>query len=205
MIVHKSFAHGWFYHYRFHKPKTESLCIKKLCALKDYLHDVVDNCPNDHFLKGPRSSSLRFNLDLDIKKVKGHEVCSLAENGLEEKRFGTAHTNVEMFMLQNDDKTISIEIPIWLLDNELKNYQNIFQTKDVLTGHIDILRVEDGNVWIWDYKPNANKEKYASTQVNFYALMLSKRTGIPFEKFRCGYFDSELAFVFKPKEEILIK
>ena len=68
-----------------------------------------------------------------------------------------------------------------------------------MTGHIDILRVDDDKVWIWDYKPNAHKEKFASTQVFFYALMLSKRTSIPLENFRCGYFDSSYAYLFKPE------
>ena len=200
MIVHKSFKHGWFYHYRYHKPKTESLCNHKFVPLKNFLHDVVTDCPDSYFSSGPRGSALKFNLDVDPKKIKGHEVSHLAEAGLESARFNTAHTNVEMFMLQNDTKTVSIEIPMWLMDTEHPNYHSLFETKDVLTGHIDILRVEDGNIWIWDYKPNAHKEKYASTQVSFYAYMLSKRTGIPIDKFRCGYFDSDLAFVFKPQK-----
>ena len=54
-------------------------------------------------------------------------------------------------------------------------------------------------MWVWDYKPNAQKEKYAKCQTLFYAIMLSKRTGIPLERFRCGYFDEKTAFVFKPE------
>ncbi|MBU4503046.1 MAG: PD-(D/E)XK nuclease family protein [Nanoarchaeota archaeon] len=72
-----------------------------------------------------------------------------------------------------------------------------------MTGHIDILRIEDEKIWVWDYKPNAHKEKYASTQTYFYALMLSKRTGIPLDDFRCGYFDQNHAFAFKPEEKII--
>jgi hypothetical protein len=199
MIVHKSFKHGWFYHYRIHVPKTEDLCNHKFGSLRNYLHDVKDNCPDAYFQSGPRSSAIKRAMDVDLKKIRGHEVCGLAEAGLERNNYSTAHSNVQMFMLQNDNKTISIEVPIWLLDTEHPQYQQIFQSSEVLTGHIDALRIEDGHVWIWDYKPNAHKEKYASTQVNFYALMLSKRTGIPLEMFKCGYFDDEHAFVFKPK------
>jgi len=198
MIIHKSFKHGWFYHYRVHLPKTESLCNNGFSVLKDYLLDVKDNCPDDYFQKGPRGSALRMHLDVDIKKISGHEISELARLGLESEKFKTAHSNVQMFMLQNDNNTISIEVPIWLLDKELPNYVQLFDSHDPLTGHIDALRVEDGNIWVWDYKPNAAKEKYASTQTNFYALMLSQRTGIPITKFRCGYFDDVHAFVFKP-------
>jgi hypothetical protein len=198
MIVHKSFKHGWFYHYRVHVPKTQALCNHKYSTLQNYLLDVKDNCPDDYFQKGPRGSGLKIGLDVDMKKIKGHEVSELARLGLESAKFNTAHTNVQMFMLQNDNKTISIEVPIWLMESEFDGYSSLFNSTDPLTGHIDALRIEDGNVWVWDYKPNAVKEKYASTQTNFYAIMLSRRTGIPFEKFRCGYFDDKDAFVFKP-------
>jgi ATP-dependent exoDNAse (exonuclease V) beta subunit len=146
-----------------------------------------------------------MKFDIDLKQIEGHEVCELARKGLELDKFNSAHTNVQMFMLQNDDNTISIEVPIWLLEHELPDYEAILSSKDALTGHIDALRVEDGKVWVWDYKPHASKEKYASTQVNFYALMLSQRTGIPMERFRCGYFDDELAFVFKPLSNGVLK
>ncbi|GIU69395.1 MAG: hypothetical protein KatS3mg002_0631 [Candidatus Woesearchaeota archaeon] len=198
MILHKSFKHGWFYHYRVHIPKTESLCYN-LQSLKEYLLQVRNNCPDEYFQYGPRSSRLKMNLDLDLKLIKGHEVSELAYLGLKNARFKTAHSNVQMFMLQNDDKTISIEVPIWLLSDELSNYENILMTKEPLTGHIDVLRIEDNKIWIWDYKPNARREKYASIQTNFYALMLSKRTGLPLDIFRCGYFDEKDAFIFRPK------
>ncbi|MGV8150432.1 MAG: PD-(D/E)XK nuclease family protein [Candidatus Woesearchaeota archaeon] len=179
-------------------PKAESLCSNGFSSLKNYLVDVRDNCPDEYFQKGPRGSGLKFNLDLDIRHVKGHEVSELARLGLADPKFKTAHSNVQMFMLQNDNNTISIEVPIWLLDKELPSYMQLFDSTDPLTGHIDALRIEDDKVWIWDYKPNARKEKFASTQTNFYALMLSKRTGVPLEKFRCGYFDDEDAYVFRP-------
>jgi len=205
MIIHKSLMHGWWYHYRIHDPKTTKLCIKDLSSMKKYLHDVMEECPDEYFSKGPRSSQLRLKFDIDVKEIEGHEVCELARKGLELDKFNTAHTNVQMFMLQNDNKTIGMEVPIWILADELPDYESLLDSKEALTGHIDALRIEDGKVWVWDYKPNAHKEKYASTQVNFYALMLSQRTGIPIEKFRCGYFDDELAFVFKPVENSVLK
>ena len=204
-IVHKSFKHGWWYHYRIHAPKSKQLCSDDLSSMDKYLHEVMKDCPEEYFNKGPRSSQLRMKFDIELVKIKGHEVCELARHGLEQDRYETAHTNVQMFMLQNDNKTISIEVPIWLFESELPNYKDFFNSSDVLTGHIDALRIEDGLVWVWDYKPNAHKEKYATTQTNFYALMLSQRTGIPITKFRCGYFDDEHAFVFKPLNRDVLK
>jgi len=146
-----------------------------------------------------------MKFDINLVKIKGHEVCELARQGLELDQYNTAHTNVQMFMLSNDDKTISIEVPIWMLESELPNYCDFFNCTDALTGHIDALRIEDGLVWVWDYKPNAHREKYATTQTNFYALMLSQRTGIPIDQFRCGYFDDDHAFIFKPLNRDVLK
>jgi hypothetical protein len=204
-ILHKSLKHGWWYHYRIHDPKTKQLCSKGLSSMNTYLHQVLEKCPDEYFATGPRSSSLKMRFDVELVKTKCHEVCELAAQGLEQDRYTTAHTNVQMFMLQNDDKTISIEIPIWIKPEELPNYDDFFHSQDVLTGHIDALRIEDNLVWVWDYKPNAHKEKYATTQTNFYAIMLSQRTGIPIEKFRCGYFDDEHAFIFKPLAKTVLK
>ena len=204
-ILHKSLKHGWWYHYRVHDPKTRQLCCKGLSSIDTYLHQVLDKCPDEYFASGPRSSSLKMKFEVELAKTRGHEVCELAVQGLEQDRFGTAHTNVQMFMLQHDNKTISIEVPIWIMPDELPHYNDFFNSKDTLTGHIDALRIEDDLVWVWDYKPNAHREKYASTQTNFYAIMLSQRTGIPIEKFRCGYFDDEQAFIFKPISKTVLK
>jgi len=140
-------------------------------------------------------------MPLDIIEITGHEVSNLAMWGLKENhsRFSQAHPRVQSFMLENDSKTIAMEVPIWLEHHEIDDFTNLFKTFQPLTGHIDILRVDDDKVWIWDYKPNAHKEKFASTQVFFYALMLSRRTSIPLENFRCGYFDTSYAYLFKPE------
>ena len=87
------------------------------------------------------------------------------------------------------------------MPSELPNYKRIFNSDEPLTGHIDVLQIEDDKIWVWDYKPNAQLEKYATTQTFFYALMLSKRTGIPLDNFRCGYFDENVAYLFKPDED----
>lgn len=199
VIKHQSFKHGWFYHYRVHLLKTQELCIKGLEPLKDYLNSLFNNCPDDYFNIGPRSSELKFNLNFNIKKITNHEVCSLADIGLNLDEYKTAHSKVQIFMLQNDNKTLAVEVPLWLLPNELEFAKQHLNYNQPLTGHIDALRIEDSKIWIWDFKPNAHKEKYASTQVYFYALMLSKRTNIPLDNFMCGYFDEKLAYIFKPE------
>jgi len=201
LIKKVSFKHGWYYFYRVHEPKTAELCesYPELC---NYLEDMFENCPHEYFKLEPRSSKLKFKLNnLDLVPADNHEVCELTKQGLieNETRFKGGHSKVQLFMLENDPNTIAIEVPLWLQPEEIEIYEKLFQSKNPLTGHIDLVRIEEDKIWIWDYKPNASKEKYASTQVYFYALMLSKRTGIPLEKFRCGYFDSANCYIFKPE------
>ncbi|MFH1593058.1 MAG: PD-(D/E)XK nuclease family protein [Candidatus Woesearchaeota archaeon] len=198
---------GGLYVYRVHNEKVGKLCSGDFGPLKDYLHSMLNKCPNEYFNGGPRGSCLRFNLVENAVEVAGHEVSTLTRYGLDvnKDRFKDRHSKVQAFMLENDQSTLAMEIPIWLMPNELVGYKTLFKCDDVLTGHIDILRVEGDKIWVWDYKPNANKEKYATTQTFFYAYMLSKRTGISLDNFRCGYFDHNFAYVYRPERELLLK
>ena len=204
VIVHKSFDHkGGFYHYRVHIANVEKLCNNGFSPLKDYLEKMFNECPDDYFHKGPRSSSLKFKLEgLNLMKVKGHEAIHFAEHGLNEnnERFSTNHTKVQMFFMEKDEKSVAVEVPLWFMPEEAEFYNEIFKTSEPLTGHIDLVRIEDGKIWVWDYKPKARLEKFAATQVYFYALMLSARTGIDLENFRCGYFDAQDCYAFIPSE-----
>ena len=201
-IIHKSFAHGWFYHYNIHSKKARDLC-RNYPSLHQYLHDVLEHCPSEPFLTGPRSSKVRSTIPVQPVMIVGHELSSLAKQGLAQSRFKSAHMNVQMWMLQHDAKTVSIETPLWLEDGEDAAIQQFLGVQGPLSGHIDALRIDDNRIWIWDYKPRAQKERYASLQTYLYALMLSHRTGIGLENFRCGYFDQDVAFVFEPRREFL--
>ena len=202
-LMHK----GGTYQYRLHNKKLNDLALN-YPSLTWYLNKVFEKCPDDYFFKGPRSSMLKFKLsNSNIHQIIGHEINDLCNTGLKinEDRYKTGHSKVQVFMLENDDKTIAVEIPIWIKKDELDNFNGMFNSDEPLTGHIDILRIEDGKIWVWDYKPRAFDEKYAATQVFFYSLMLSKRTSIPLSNFRCGYFDERYAFIFKPELKNLIK
>lgn len=206
MIKKTAFKHGWWYHYRIHNRKCSYLLEDSLSTLKEYLEDVFDNCPHDYFLDGPRGSRLRFQLgSLNIKQKRNTEISKMAKYGLEvnDERYTSNHMKVQVFMLEHDKQTIAIEVPVWLEPEEFGSFKKHLGSKLPLTGHIDLLRLEGGKIWVWDYKPSAKNEKYAATQTYFYALMLSKRTGIPLNKFRCGWFDSYNSFSFKPERKSL--
>ncbi len=203
MIKHKSFSHGWWYHYRLHEDKSERLCDNGLAPLKLFLDDVFTNCPDEKFLTGPRSSKLRVPLIADVKDARGHEVCSLAKRA-HAPRTMSRHSTVEMHMLERDTKSLAVEVPLWL-DMHEHELMTHCDEPGPLSGHIDVLRVDDGKVWVWDYKPNAAKEKHAALQVYAYAVMLSQRTNLPLDSFRCGWFDEKDAFLFDPKTARLVR
>ncbi len=199
MLKHTSFKHGWFYHYRIHINKTEELCTNYQ-TLYSYLYEMFDKCPNEYFNSGPRSSALRMDLGIPLENEVNHKVCLLAKEGLTLNEYKTPHSNVQMFMLNFDKHTLGIEVPIWLMPHEFDGFLEFFKEDFPLTGHIDVLQIKDGKIWIWDYKPKAHLEKYAKTQTYFYALMLSKRTNIPLSNFMCGYFDNKQAYTFNPSD-----
>lgn len=193
---------GGFYFYRLHDLKIDKLC-KNFPSLKNYFDEMFKNCPNSYFNSGPRSSALTFKLkNSNLIQIQGHEISALVKVALKEnkERFSNGHSKVQVFLLENDDKTIANEIPIWMKENELADFKKLFKTTEPLTGHIDLLRIDNKKIWIWDYKPYAQQERFAATQVYFYALMLAKRTELDLKNFRCGYFDQNYAFMFKPEE-----
>ena len=196
MIEHVSLDHGWYYFYRVNKEKINQLPI----SLQNFLNDMLENCPDEKFKTGPRSSKLRFNLGIEPTEVDTHPVVRMAEEGLNWGHYKTAHSNVQMHMMHNDPQSFAVEAPIWL--EEPEKPKDMFEPGP-LSGHIDLLRFEDNKIWIWDFKPKAAKEKYATTQTFFYALMLSKRSGLPIENFMCGYFDEKTSYIFKPEPKIL--
>lgn len=67
----------------------------------------------------------------------------------------------------------------------------------LITGHIDLLQVRNGQIHILDYKPKAAKEKPIE-QLTMYALALSRLTGLRVYDFKCAWFDEKDYFEFFP-------
>lgn len=197
MIKSKAYRHGQTYYYKVDFDKLNKKSFSHKRKLRKYFYNILKRCPDHKFSDGPRSSSLKLKFDFDLSRVK-KDVSMLARMGLESNYYGNGHMNVQMFMLAYDKTTVAMEVPVWLDKQELDWYKTVFGSDKSLSGHIDIVRVEGDKVWIWDYKPNAHREKFADTQTYLYALMLSRRTKIPLKHFRCGYFDDKNVFVFNP-------
>ena len=203
-IIHTSFKHGWFYHYRINLANMENNCNNGFSGLRSYLARVFEMCPDEKFESGPRSSALKFPVHTQITEDDRHILCQQTATALDTMdEYKTAHSKVQVYMLKNDKNAISIETPIWIDSCEYPRFNDFFGCEGALSGHIDLLKVLKDRIQVLDYKPKACKEKYAATQTYFYALMLATRTGIPLEKFECGYFDDETSYFFNPSTTVL--
>ena len=86
------------------------------------------------------------------------------------------------------------------IDNSLKieNCElKINELPKLITGHIDILQIRNGQIHILDYKPNAEKERPIE-QLTLYAMALSRLTGLRLFEFKCAWFDEKDYFEFYP-------
>ena len=119
-------------------------------------------------------------------------------------------------MIANDSVTVATEVPIYLKREDLAHMQTqlgfevYLKEKDkemrlagecelpkLITGHIDFVQIRNGSIHILDYKPNAEKERPIE-QLTFYALALSRLTGLRLFEFKCAWFDEKNYFEFFP-------
>ena len=76
-------------------------------------------------------------------------------------------------------------------------FEIIGDLPELITGHIDILQIRNGQIHILDFKPKAEKEKPIE-QLTLYAMALSRLTGLRLFEFKCAWFDEKDYFEFFP-------
>ena len=196
-----SINHKQIYNLRTHGDKLARLA-GPFPSLVSFLEQMHEDCPPEPFFSGPRSSSIHAGPLPVYDQPKTHLRCEQTLQGLQDNadRFKERHEQVQVYMLENDDCTVAMEVPLWIDYQEAGVFQTLMTSDQFLSGHVDVLAIEDGRVWIWDYKPNAYKERWVHVQLSAYALMLSHRTGISLENIRCGYFDDQLCRTFAPRQ-----
>ena len=191
VVFTSCFKHqGLEYVFKYHRAKIERYAIG-YPGLVEYIKRFEQGCPENMFEGGERCSQIK--LDVDIGKFGSKtQACSLAElalHAVEDNR--KRHDMVEEFMLINDTATVACEVPVWFWDKKM----------DInISGHIDLLQIRQGKIYVLDYKPKAsmeNEQKVAS-QLYLYARGLSFRTGITLKVFRCAWFDKSDYYEFSP-------
>lgn len=160
----------------------------------------------------------KFNF---ANKLAGFVLQAVTENKLR-------HEALQKFMLVNDSCTVATEVPVYIRREDIEYLENVLKFKvldedglvfkgekaksprrnrlnaktnsargRLLTGHVDIVQIRNHCVHLLDYKPNAAKERPIE-QLTWYALALSRLTGLRLFEFKCGWFDEKDYFEFYP-------
>ncbi|MEX2013426.1 MAG: Hint domain-containing protein, partial [Parcubacteria group bacterium] len=216
-------AHRQLYRFRYHRAKIvlmlEEFKNRNLYPLKEYLDAVSTETPHQYFQDGERMSEIRSKFDKAGMIVRGKKnfanklaqfvLQSVAENK-------QRHEELQRFMIANDSCTVATEVPVYIRKEDIEHMENVLKFKisddgliemkgqkekqkmpRLLTGHIDIVQVRNGSIHLLDYKPKAEKEKPIE-QLTWYAMALSRLTGLRLYNFVCGWFDEKEYFQFYP-------
>lgn len=216
-------AHRQLYRFRYHRAKTalmlEEFGNRHLFRLKEYLDAVSSETPHQYFQDGERMSEVRSKFDTAdmIVKSKTNYANHLAAFVLQSVADNKArHEAVQRFFLANDSVTVATEVPVYIRKEDIEHMENTLNFKitddgmikikgrksqekmpHLLTGHIDLVQIRNGQAYILDYKPKAAKE-HPIEQLTWYALALSRLTGLRLFNFTCAWFDEHGYYQFYP-------
>lgn len=212
MTVLETLAHQQLYQFRFHRAKCDLIIREDIKhshfgPVREFLEMVPSDCPHQHFTdkKALRASEapLTFSKTQMIVRAKQNYANQLAQFVLQsvKNRF-VRHQALQKFMLFNDSVTIATEVPVYIEKEDLEHMQTqlgfeISALPRLITGHIDILQIRNGQVHILDYKPKAEKVRPIE-QLTLYAMALSRLTGLRLFEFKCAWFDEKNYFEFFP-------
>lgn len=180
--------------------------------LKEYLVMIPAECPHHYFQQGLRASEapLTFSKKQMIVRAKqnyANRLCQFALQAVKDRKL--RHEVIQTFMLMNDSVTVATEVPVYITRDDLSHLTTqlgfkIFRKKSgqrsrpdleeladlaelppLITGHIDLLQIRNGQIHILDYKPQAAKARPIE-QLTLYAMALSRLTGLRLLEFKCA-------------------
>ncbi|MFH1428405.1 MAG: PD-(D/E)XK nuclease family protein [Candidatus Margulisiibacteriota bacterium] len=214
IFVESQLFHGQIYRFKYHRAKTElilddSFKHNKYHPLREYLELVTAECPHQIF----KESTLRASEYKNIFNLDGVKITPKDNYAVKNSRFvlqavannKLRHEVLQEFMLVNDSVTVATEVPVLLDKEDLLHYKCILgfnvplsiADDERITGHIDLVQIRNGLIYIMDFKPGAKKEKPIE-QLTIYALALSRLTGLRLYHFACAWFDDENYYEFFP-------
>ncbi len=217
-------AHRQTYRFRYHRAKLSLILDdfrhRKFERLREYLESVSAETPHRYFQEGDRISETkqRFNYDgvyLRAKENYATKIAHFVLQAVKENKF--RHEALQRFMIATDSVTVASEVPVYITGEDMEHLQRALgfeiagfeewkkeRKRILITGHIDFLHVRNGQVHILDYKPNAEKERPIE-QLTWYALALSRLTGLRLYEFVCAWFDDKNYFEFYPLHVVMKK
>jgi len=221
IVISATLAHQQLFRYHFHRAKCELIIEddfkhRRFGPLQEFLEMVPVECPHQYFNTGLRASEtpISFSKKQMIVRAKKNHANKLCQFALQSAKDRTArHEALQKFMLANDSVTVATEVPVYLTRDDLGHmrtqlgfemYQkktmeeyNLKQLPKLITGHIDILQIRNGQIHLLDYKPNAERQRPIE-QLTLYAMALSRLTGLRMFEFKCAWFDEKDYFEFYP-------
>jgi transposase-like protein len=199
----------------------------RFAPLADFLERAHRECPHELFRRedGARSSQLAptfFSLDRLTVIEKQNAATDTA--ALIIPSVGSnydRHSRLQRFMLINDSTTVAVEVPIFLLEDDIAALEDYYAVAIVpkdpvhrarpalghkprfITGHIDFLQVRNGAIHLLDYKPDARTDKPIA-QLVAYALSLTRLVpGLTLSDIRCAWFNDICYNEFAPGRLLL--
>ncbi len=225
MVEVTTLAHRQLYRFRYHRPKLalllEEYKNRNFTRLQDFLDAIATETPHQFFSEeGERMSEVKPKFNTSEMLIRGKEnfatrLAGFVLQGVTENK--QRHEEIQRFMIANDSVTVATEVPVYITKDDVEHFEATLKFKVLdtegnialkrkdnykpfpkqLTGHIDLVQVRNGVVHILDYKPNAAKEKPIE-QLTWYALALSRLTGLRLFEFKCAWFDEKDYFEFYP-------
>lgn len=214
LIEEAKLIHQQIYDFKYHRGKLDMLISEefkhyRFKPLQEFLELAVAECPHQLF-QNPvkRSSEFKkiFNLD-EVKIMPKNNTAVRIANFVTQAVSNNKlrHQVLQDFMFSNDTVTVATEVAVLLNSDDLRHLKHelnfeipiSLEDEEYITGHIDLIQVRNGLVYIMDYKPSAHKEKPIE-QLTLYALALSRLTGLRLYHFRCAWFDDNNYYEFFP-------
>lgn len=210
MFIHQNIPYSFNWNKTHHKEKYSQITANReeLNKLKEHFKNVYEGLiPNNLFnsKEFPRVSKFK------IKGIKSAFIRSFSKNLIREGKIqyydsnsklpkyaqkvyeiyrnnnflgAPGHEPILKNILIKDRDAIAIEVPIWLEEE-----------KKVITGHIDLIEIQNSIVKVIDYKPEGNF-LVSLPQVSMYGLLIKSKLNI--EKLRCISFNKHGAWEYDP-------
>lgn len=189
-MISKTFHHGIHYTLSFDEKKIAESENRHKSKFLEYVRTLLHTRLPDGFSHPPRASGMRFPR-LKCFEID-HPLREFARCAQRIPMEGTRHERMQAFLMVSDRASVAVELPVWMTPKESQFFDSN------LTGHIDLIRLTD-KIEIWDYKPYASREIFASCQVYWYCRMLSSRLKVGLDQFRCGFFDAYNVYIIEPE------
>ncbi|MFH1152111.1 MAG: PD-(D/E)XK nuclease family protein [Nanoarchaeota archaeon] len=206
--------HKQIYNFKYHRAKLDLILNEefrhyRFKPLQEFLELAIAECPHQIF----QNSTKRASDYKNIFNLEGVKIIKKENTAVKFANFVTQavsnnklrHEMLQDFMIANDTVTVAAETAVLLNSDDIRHLRHelnfevpiSLEDGEYITGHIDLIQIRNGSIYLMDYKPSASKEKPIE-QLTLYALALSRLTGIRLYHMKCAWFDEKVYYEFFP-------